>query len=244
VSAPAGGHNDAARPGPPDGGGRPRRRTWLRVLLWVVGVLVVLFVVAQFVPYGRDHTNPPVTNAFVWQSSAAEAIAKHSCYDCHSNETRWWWAVKIAPFSWLAWHDISEGRSHLNFSEWSGQATTAEIADAVNGEMPPPQYVLLHPSARLSDAEKRTLLAGFAASLPANSAGGSPPATATPSASPAADAVAIISARCSSCHSPDQALQFRASSAADANALIDAMVQRGATVTDPERQVLVQYFTQ
>ena len=230
---------------PGDGSSR-RHRRWLRVLLWVAGVVVVLFVVAQFIPYGRDHTNPPATNPFVWQSSAAEAVAKHSCYDCHSNETRWWWAIDVAPFSWLAWHDISDGRRHLNFSEWSGQATTAEITDAVNGEMPPPQYLLLHPSARLSDAEKKTLVAGFAASLPANTAGGSPTPTTTssPSASPSGDAVAIINARCGSCHSSQQALQFHAASAADANALIDSMVQRGATVSDQERQVLVQYFTQ
>jgi len=223
-------------------GDTTRRRGLLRLALWTIGILAALFVAAQFVPYGRDHTNPAAPNPFVWRSAAAEAIARTSCYDCHSYETRWWWAVKVAPFSWLAWHDISDGRRHLNFSAWTGQATAAEIRDAVDGEMPPRQYVLLHPGARLSDAEKQTLVNGFSASLAANSAGSAAP-TPVPSAGSASDAVAVIDARCSSCHSPDQAVQFRTSSTAEAQALIDAMVQRGATVTDQERQVLIDYFT-
>ena len=112
--------------------------------------------------------------------------------------------------------------------------------------MPPLQFTLLHPSAKLTAAEKQTLVQGFQASLAGNGDAGTPtPApTATPSAtSSGSDAVAIINARCGSCHSPDAALQFRASSAEQARALIDQMVQQGATVSAAEEQTLIDYFT-
>jgi hypothetical protein len=145
-----------------------RRRSGLRIALWVIGVLVVVFVVIQFVPYGRDHTNPPVTNQFKWTSQKAEAIARESCYDCHSNETKWWWATNIAPFSWFVQHDVDQGRAKLNFSEWKSGQGGGEMQEAVNGEMPPLQYTLLHPGAKLTDAEKQELLTGFQQSLGSN----------------------------------------------------------------------------
>ena len=116
--------------------------------------------------------------------------------------------------------------------------------------MPPIQYTLIHPGAKLTDAEKQTLVQGYAAGIAAAAAVRRAAAQpgATPSAAPTsasgADAVAIINERCSTCHPADQALSFRAGSAAEAQALIDDMIQRGAQVTPEEQQALVQYFTQ
>src|SRR5664279_730946 len=104
-----------------------RRSSRTRTALLVLGALVAVFVLIQFVPYGRDHTDPPVSNAFHWTSPQAKAIAQRACYDCHSNKTKYWWAVDIAPFSWLAAHDIQEGRARLNFSEWSGTLTADRL---------------------------------------------------------------------------------------------------------------------
>ncbi|MBE3032797.1 MAG: heme-binding domain-containing protein, partial [Actinobacteria bacterium] len=131
----------------------------------VLGTLLGVFVLIQFAPYGRDHSNPPVTAPFKWSSAQAKAIAKRSCYDCHSNKTKWWWALKIAPFSWLAQHDISDGRARVNFSEWNGGLSAQELQHALDGGMPPLQFTLLHPAAKLSVAEKQQLLAGFQQSL-------------------------------------------------------------------------------
>jgi hypothetical protein len=230
-----------------------RRRPWLRIALWVVGALVVIFLVIQVIPYGRSsHTNPPATNAFAWTDPAAEAIARESCYDCHSNETKWWWATDIAPFSWLVQHDVDEGRAHLNFSEFDGLPPADRFQEVVNGgEMPPLQYTSIHPSAKLTDAERQTLAQGYAAGLAASgsSSGGQaqPESSSTPtpttSASATADAVSVINQRCGSCHSPDQALQFHAGSTAEAQALIDSMKQRGAQLTPAEEQTLIAYFT-
>lgn len=126
--------------------------------------LIALFVLIQFVPYGRNHRNPPVQQEVTWNSAAAEAIARRACYDCHSNETNWPLYSNIAPLSWLIQRDVLEGRRALNFSEAGrGESETEDIAEVIQkGEMPPLQYILLHPSARLTGAEKEILIRGFA----------------------------------------------------------------------------------
>jgi hypothetical protein len=227
---------------------RPKR-SWKKILLWAIGIAVVLFIVIQFVPYGRSsHSNPTATNPFKWTDPQAETIAKESCYDCHSNETKWWWATNIAPFSWLVQSDVDGGRARLNFSEWNNLPAAA-VQEIVNeGEMPPFQYTLIHPGAKLTEAEKQTLVQGYAAGIAASggASSGSQPSsspTPTPTASATPDAVAIIDQRCSTCHPADKALGFRAGSAAEARALIDTMVQRGAQVTPAEQKALVRYFT-
>ena len=227
-------------------GASQRRSSRTRTALWVLGALVAVFVLIQFVPYGRDHTDPPVTNSFKWTSMQAKAIARRSCYDCHSNHTKYWWAVDIAPFSWLAAHDIQDGRARLNFSEWTGSLSTPVLESAVSNNMPPLQYTLLHPHAKLSAADKQTLLDGFQQSVAAMGNGGGSGSSSGSSASSggsSSSATAIIDARCGSCHSAAPAQQFRASSPAEAQALIDQMIQQGAQVSPAEEQALIKYYT-
>ncbi len=124
---------------------------------------VALFLVIQLVPYGRDHGNPPVTQAAKWPPGPGQQLAVQSCYDCHSNLTKWRWYSNIAPVSWLVQHDVEDGRGALNFSEWDkGQPDLGELAEKVSsGEMPPTQYTLIHPSAGLSSSEQAQLVAAL-----------------------------------------------------------------------------------
>jgi hypothetical protein len=231
-----------------------RKRSWKKILVWVIGALVVIFAVMQAVPYGRaSHTNPPAVNPFKWTDPQAEAIARASCYDCHSNETNWWWATYIAPFSWLVQADVDGGRSRFNFSNYDGQPSLQEFQRAVQGGMPPFQYTLIHWGAKLSDAEKQTLIQGYADSIAASggsSSGGSPESpgsqsstTTVTTTSADAAAVAVINQACRSCHSTYPALNFHAGSAAEAEALIDNMVQAGAKLTAEQHQLLIEYYT-
>jgi hypothetical protein len=128
----------------------------------VIGGAVALSValLIQVVPYGWEHSNPPVTQDAPWPSVSARAIAVTACYDCHSNETNWPWYSYLAPSSWLVRRDVEAGRDELNFSEWSREQEGADDAIEVvlDGSMPPSQYKLLHPGARLSDAERQELV--------------------------------------------------------------------------------------
>ena len=138
-----------------------------RTILWVIVGIVGLLLVIQLVPYGRAHTNPPVTMEPAWDSPQTRELAVRACYDCHSNETAWPWYTSVAPVSWLAQRDVNVGRDVLNFSEWDKPQQKAEdAAEAVReGEMPPIYYTPLHSTARLSDQEKQALIAGLEATI-------------------------------------------------------------------------------
>ena len=144
----------------------------------IVG-FIVLIALIQFIPV--QHSNPPAADPVVFADPKAEAIAKRSCYDCHSNQTTWPWYSYIAPFSWYTINHVEEGRARLNFSdvaatlaqprrerggEGGEQQTTADLAEHSaetidRGSMPPSYYTLIHKDAILSAADKEALIAGI-----------------------------------------------------------------------------------
>jgi mono/diheme cytochrome c family protein len=137
-----------------------------RAVKWLLVAGAVLFVVIQFVPYGRDHDNPPVLAEPAWDSPATRELAVRACFDCHSNETNWAWYSNVAPASWLIQHDVDEGRAKLNWSEWGQESEGEESAETVReGSMPPTAYTILHSEARLSDQEMAALAAGLEATF-------------------------------------------------------------------------------
>jgi hypothetical protein len=150
-----------------------------RVLMGLIMVLALI----QFVPVTRS--NPPVVDGIVFTDPNALAIAQKACFDCHSNETVWPWYAYVAPFSWWTINHVNEGRATLNFSDIAGTiahsthhhdaddedpitgATLAEhSAEHIEeGEMPPAYYTLIHSDAKLTDAEKQTLITGITQAL-------------------------------------------------------------------------------
>ena len=138
-----------------------------KVVLGVLLGLIIGGVLIQFIPYGHDHTNPVVGAEPQWNSPQTRDLTVRACYDCHSNQTTWPWYSNIAPVSWLIQHDVQEGRSRLNFTEWNRpQRETEDAARQVQrGTMPQPYYVLLHPTANLTLAEKQALIQGLQTSL-------------------------------------------------------------------------------
>jgi mono/diheme cytochrome c family protein len=136
---------------------------WKKGLLGLAAVLVVI----QVVPYGHAHANPSVVSEPAWDSEQTRGLAVAACFDCHSNETVWPWYTNVAPISWLAQHDVDEGRRVLNFSEWDrNYRGTDEAAESVReGEMPPLYYGWIHSDARLDADQVDQLVAGLNATL-------------------------------------------------------------------------------
>jgi Haem-binding domain len=139
-------------------------KTWLKRIAIAVAVA---FVLIQF--HRPPRVNPPVDpnrtiQAVMPVPPQVDAILKRSCNDCHSHATHWPWYSNVAPVSWLVADDVEEGREHLNFSEWAsypprdaGHLLEEMCEETGEGEMPLKAYVLTHPRARLSDADKRAL---------------------------------------------------------------------------------------
>lgn len=126
--------------------------------------LIVTAVVAlgiQLVPVER--TNPPET-APLQAPPDVMRVLDRSCADCHSNRTVWPWYSHVAPVSWLVASDVAEAREHVNLSTWGAldpkrqdhhrEEMWEEVED---GEMPLWTYRLMHPAARLSDADRAVL---------------------------------------------------------------------------------------
>jgi hypothetical protein len=133
---------------------------------WLLAVPVAL-AAAQLVPVRR--TNPPVESE-LRAPPGILAVLHRACWDCHSNETAWGWHTRIAPISWVVAHDVNEGREELNFSRWGTQRNPGRLARKIaeevrEGEMPPALYLLAHPSARPTEAE-RAAVAAWARTLP------------------------------------------------------------------------------
>ena len=133
-----------------------------RVLLALVAVVVLI----QFVPYGRDHANPPAGAEPAWDSPETRARFMEACADCHSHLTRWPWYSHVAPVSWLVQHDVAEGRGKFNISEPGRRDKRHDAAEEVReGGMPILPYRLAHARARLDDAGRAAFAAGLAATF-------------------------------------------------------------------------------
>jgi hypothetical protein len=148
-----------------------RPRSWRRALLWTVLAVLVLFGLAQAVPYGRGHSNPPATLEPRWDSPRTRALAARACFDCHSNLTKWRWYSNVAPVSWLVQRDVDGGRGKFDFSEWDRpqDVGAGDLAEAIRGgSMPPWYYTLMHSGASLGAADKDALIRGLEATLAAS----------------------------------------------------------------------------
>ena len=137
----------------------------MKKLKWVLAGAVVIFVALQF--FNPPHSNPAVKADFIAAARPPAAVAasiRAACYDCHSDETTWPLYSRVAPVSWLIASDVNEGRKHLNLSDWPAEpAAAAKQLDRMNEvidykEMPLKKYTLLHPDARLSDAQRKDIL--------------------------------------------------------------------------------------
>ena len=146
---------------------RKKRSVLLAVLVLLVGV--------QFVPVNR--TNPGGGVEIVAPADV-KAVLERSCYDCHSNETKWPWYSHLAPVSWIIAHDVTEGREHLNFSVWGEYAakdrahlSEEAVEEVSKGGMPIKAYLFLHRGAKIRPGEVDVLKAWARTEMAAGSDG-------------------------------------------------------------------------
>ena len=138
-----------------------------RVGILTIVVPALALAAAQLVPYGRNHSNPPDGTLTTFDSPATQSLAERACFDCHSNRTHWPWYASIAPISWRIQRHVDEGREKLNFTAFEPQnehmtEAAGEAGESITkGEMPSNDYLLAHPEARLTAAEKTALVRGL-----------------------------------------------------------------------------------
>jgi hypothetical protein len=131
-------------------------------IIRVALALVILMGLIQLIPV---HRNNPKVSQDVDAPPEIKRILLVSCYDCHSNLTKWPLYGYIAPVSWLLAYDVNKGRSFMNFSRWDTypdarkESFKSEIYSMTSNKiMPLPQYLIMHPKARIDSAGLAKLL--------------------------------------------------------------------------------------
>jgi hypothetical protein len=138
-----------------------------RVKKWL-SVLFVAFIIIQFIQPARNNNRQvfltDITRTYAMPDNVS-GILKNSCYDCHSNNTRYPWYSYIQPGGWWMTSHIKKGKADLNFSEFGNYSNLKQknklqsIANSINDEtMPIAAYTMIHSNAILSKDDKALIL--------------------------------------------------------------------------------------
>jgi len=133
----------------------------------IIGLVVVaVLVILQFFVKKDNVSSYESVAAFEKQVNLpgeVQVIFKQTCYDCHSNHTKYPWYASIGAINLVLDHHIEEGKEHLNFSAWDSYNEKrqlhklAEVYEEVEeDEMPLKMYRITHGG--LTDKQKETLI--------------------------------------------------------------------------------------
>ena len=138
---------------------------------WLAVLVVAIVLVIQVIPVERNVSTVSPGQSFEKTEKVpanVAAILKVSCYDCHSNNSRYPWYSELQPGAWFMARHIKKGKEELNFDEfnnYSKRRKKAKIKSIISqiekDEMPLKSYRMMHGNARLSADEKKELLDFF-----------------------------------------------------------------------------------
>ena len=130
-------------------------------------LLFIIFISMQFIQPARNEDGQVLfchIEKMYTVPDTVLSILKNSCYDCHSNNTRYPWYSGIQPGAWFMAHHIKEGKEKINFSEFGTyskrkqQSKLKEMNDNISdGSMPLWSYTLIHANSKLSESDKAIL---------------------------------------------------------------------------------------
>jgi len=140
----------------------------LKVFKTIAWILLIAFVGIQFFPTDRNQNEAVYVSDFMRVNNVPAVIQNKievSCYDCHSNNTKYPWYNKIQPAAWFLEDHIKEGKDELNFNEWGDYSDRRKnsklrsiISQIEDDEMPLDSYTLIHRDAKFSESEKKEII--------------------------------------------------------------------------------------
>ncbi|HCE58083.1 MAG TPA: cytochrome C [Prolixibacteraceae bacterium] len=139
-----------------------------RILIILLSIAAIAFVILQFFQPEKNSNTDTTNLIFKHEQIPAdvETIITNACLDCHSNNTKSVWYDRISPVSWMINKHVTEGKKELNFSEWATLDDYDKIGaledirqEVEQAKMPLKSYVMMHPEAKLSEEQKKSLLA-------------------------------------------------------------------------------------
>ena len=140
----------------------------MKLVKKVLLLLLIVFGVAQFFGPEKNEGDLTSIDAFLAETNPPEdvkLILRETCYDCHSDVTRYPWYNTITPVNFWMAHHVDEGKEELNFSNWVGNSVKRkdhkfeEIIEMVEDkEMPLESYTITHTEAKLSDDQIKSVV--------------------------------------------------------------------------------------
>jgi len=141
----------------------------MKIIKKILFLLFLIFLVAQFFRPEKNEGTTEFVAAFFDDTNPPEdvkLILKQTCFDCHSNVTKYPWYYNITPVNyWMADH-VSHAKKDLNFSEWKDYSIKKkdhkldELIEMVEEkEMPLPSYTWMHREANLTDSQIESMIA-------------------------------------------------------------------------------------
>lgn len=134
-------------------------------------ILLLAFIIIQFFRIDKNNPAPTPQMDFLTIKNTPESTAtliRNGCYDCHSNETKYPWYSNVQPIAWFLQNHFEEGRKELNFSTFATyepKRQAHKLNEAIEmielGKMPLDSYVLGHPEAKFTEAQKKELIEYF-----------------------------------------------------------------------------------
>ncbi len=134
----------------------------------ILAGLLFLMIIIQFVKPEKNESivnEPDDIFKHYPATDGIKVLIRTSCYDCHSNSTKYPWYAEIQPLGWWLNYHIKEGKDELNFSDFAAfnsrykSHKLDEIMDLVKkGEMPLKSYLITHSEANLSDEQRKEIV--------------------------------------------------------------------------------------
>ena len=131
--------------------------------------ILVLLVAIQFIPYEKNLSGDDtyhISKSYDIPENV-NMILKNACNDCHSNTTKYPWYSNIEPIGYWLNNHITDGKRHLNFSEFINRPLayqnhkleeTIEMVEEKEMPLPSYTYMGLHAEANMTDEEREILI--------------------------------------------------------------------------------------
>lgn len=131
-------------------------------------VFLLVLVIIQFIKPEKNlsaASSPNDIFAHYQTPDSTKQLIKTACYDCHSNNTVYPWYSEVQPVAWWLSNHIKDAKSEINFSEFAtftpkkADHKMEEVMEVVKEEeMPLKSYSIIHKNARLTDAQRLTII--------------------------------------------------------------------------------------
>ena len=126
----------------------------MRIIKKILLALLIVFIGIQFIRPVRNESEQALSTDITKTFNIPDKVLnvmKISCYDCHSNNTRYPFYTYIQPIGWMMNNHIKNGKDKLNFSDFGSYSLRRQksklksiVSQIQHEKMPISSYSIMH----------------------------------------------------------------------------------------------------